>query len=266
MISIFGELKSQSQFFFESFEDWNYTMNIWSPIDWEVSPEIDSTLLNVERSIYLNDGEYSVRIRSNIPFFEGNLNQHMTKELPFWSNMVRLKLTYKCKGEGTCRVSLGQSTINGNGTNPRVIWQTEAGDSLTYSVSIDSFEINPPFDVFKKITLSARPIDTGTGQWGICDFTIDSLLVEDLNQTSSLIKFDLKKDVSVFPNPTKSSIAIKSLRNLSFDVIIYDSLGNSIAKYNGVNEIDMNNYPSGMYFLQFKYLNKTVVKKIILKK
>ncbi len=79
------------------------------------------------------------------------------------------------------------------------------------------------------------------------------------------VDFSLSEPL-VFPNPTSGNIEIDG-PNLT-DIVavsIYNALGEVIRAYSGYpTNIDLSKEPNGAYFVQFTYLDKRLVKKVIL--
>lgn len=259
----------EAQVLFESFEEWNDSFGILEPEGWEAYPEIDALLLNIERVDSLNDGDYSARLKSNVPGLEGNRITTLTKELPFWPDLVKIKFTYRCIGEGECQLYLLQNTINSAAGNEKLIWQVEAGDSMIYTVTLDSVEVSsPPFDVFKEIILSASPVIKGVGKFGVCEFTVDSLEIEGLNIPKLTSVIDLKFDnqISVFPNPVRDELNLSLPKDVDIQKVelsLFNSNGFLLKKKNGVNNMKLTEYPSGLYYLHVKYFSESFYKKFV---
>lgn len=82
----------------------------------------------------------------------------------------------------------------------------------------------------------------------------------DTSECVSLLAGPDKKDLQnyrVFPNPTNNIIYVESYhRSASFDVLIYDNLGNEISKWKFEGEtlhtIDVSNLSAGLYFVEIK--------------
>ena len=70
--------------------------------------------------------------------------------------------------------------------------------------------------------------------------------VEDVEQ-------DVTKQISVYPNPTSDFLKVAVKGAESFDVILYDNLGQLLGTYDKLNtssSIDFRKYPTGVYYLE----------------
>jgi hypothetical protein len=68
----------------------------------------------------------------------------------------------------------------------------------------------------------------------------------------------------LYPNPTNGILNIKIVdAGCEFETIIFNQLGQTSHKSKNQNQIDMNNYPNGIYFVTIKTNKQIVTKKII---
>ena len=70
--------------------------------------------------------------------------------------------------------------------------------------------------------------------------------------------------LSVYPNPVVNTLYIKSNENIR-QIEVMDLLGSVIAKENGVDNIDMSSYKTGIYLLRIHTEKGTVTKKVVKK-
>ena len=95
------------------------------------------------------------------------------------------------------------------------------------------------------------------------------LVVEDVYDEVGVESYNTSQSVKVYPNPTHQWLTIES-NNLIKNYIIYDLNGRrlSMGNLNGgkANDIDMQNFPSGIYLLQIKTENNSVKNFKIIKK
>lgn len=72
------------------------------------------------------------------------------------------------------------------------------------------------------------------------------------------------KTLYLYPNPTNGILNIKSEDvGTEFEIIIYNQLGQKTHKSKNQIQIDLNNYPNGIYFVTIKTNKQIVTKKII---
>lgn len=227
LVLLVGYINSNAQIYFESFENWTFVSPILSPDNWTIYPPIDTAFLNVERVSSLNDGQYAINLKSNIPHWEGNFTQKISSDLSFYSDTISIRFTYKCEGLGKCSLWLGQGVTGGSGVNLREIWVVNAGDTLVKTAVLENISINPPFNEFRILQYEAHPVETPTGSYGVCYFTIDSIMV----QNSSFLPDDLEteevSDICVYPNPAIDFVVFQvydqTVRNT--EILITDVLG-----------------------------------------
>ncbi|HPX76123.1 MAG TPA: S8 family peptidase [Bacteroidales bacterium] len=78
------------------------------------------------------------------------------------------------------------------------------------------------------------------------------------------VKDEFKNLFSVFPNPCSNALNINTNSSENFEVIIYNSLGKEIQKFNSNfnTNIDLTDYVSGIYLLKIKQGDKEFLNKI----
>lgn len=74
-----------------------------------------------------------------------------------------------------------------------------------------------------------------------------------------------ENNFSVYPNPTNDLLNITSPDNKIFSVNIYNAIGVKVYSTTNIRnlQLNINNYPSGIYFIQSKINNQTFTKKIV---
>ncbi len=74
------------------------------------------------------------------------------------------------------------------------------------------------------------------------------------------------KEMLFYPNPSTGIVNIETEN--AVDVIIYSSIGQTVAQYHfeasSLNEIDLSNEPKGIYFVSYYSANKLIVKKVMI--
>lgn len=106
------------------------------------------------------------------------------------------------------------------------------------------------------VTSTTAPISIAAGQFKMYGNKASTLGTED---------FETGLDVSIYPNPAKTSFKI----NRSLDAIsIYDITGKLISQYKGgfeaQHEFDVSKIAQGIYIVNFEYLSSSISKKLII--
>lgn len=84
-----------------------------------------------------------------------------------------------------------------------------------------------------------------------CGQTFDNLTQEEI---TSVTKIDTKNLIKLYPNPSSDKINIIVPQNTDFQIEIIDISGKSLFKEQlvlGINEIDVKDFKSGIYFVKF---------------
>lgn len=84
--------------------------------------------------------------------------------------------------------------------------------------------------------------------------------------TVDIFEVNLQNKFSIYPNPTNDFLNIVSLDNKNFSLNIYNTLGEKIfsSPNNIYNlQLNLNDYPTGIYFIQIQTGNSILTKKII---
>ena len=76
--------------------------------------------------------------------------------------------------------------------------------------------------------------------------------------TTGINNFNLPYCINVFPNPTKNLINFSTQTNVQLTNVI----GQIVAERKNVNQVDLSDQPTGIYFLTFTDNNGQVVKRI----
>ncbi|MGK0366259.1 MAG: hypothetical protein ACI85O_003332 [Saprospiraceae bacterium] len=246
--------------FKDGFEEWEQDT---LPLNWEtdfVPPWTDS--INIVKIPALIEGDYAVSLRSNIPYFEGNLDTKIRFELPCNTDLLDITFTYRCLGEGQCKLNLGQIREEMEGINSRDIWNAVAGnDDTQHTVTLQNIKIYPSFDFFSSIELEASPVWTAVGSYGISEFIIDDISVVAKEFVSSVQKSP-ENNVWIYPNPTSSELFIDT--ESTFErIIIYDNLGRKVRNFDFEERIDIGQLKNGIYFIVLKNDKNRVWRKVI---
>lgn len=98
------------------------------------------------------------------------------------------------------------------------------------------------------------------------DGMMGSFLVIDTTASTGIANINFENDFSIYPNPTTDILNIISKDNKNFTLNIYTTLGEKI--FSSANNIynlqlNLNDYPTGIYFIQIQTGNSIVTKKII---
>ena len=149
-----------------------------------------------------------------------------------------------------------------------ILWKSISGsfiaDSAYRYLNIGNFFLDANTDTFKYNTLACRSyylIDN------ICVST-DSLFA---NNWASLNEGVENNDLvwNLFPNPSLGYIKLTSNFQESFEIFIFNSMGENLINYrfNSINEfkeIDFSGYASGIYTINILYKNKSTFLKFLL--
>jgi len=78
-------------------------------------------------------------------------------------------------------------------------------------------------------------------------------------------KEDASRLIQVYPNPSNGIFKINGevLQQQNYEIQVFDSYGKQIAILNNPTEIDLSNHPSGIYFIQLKSIDGSVLRKKI---
>jgi hypothetical protein len=108
--------------------------------------------------------------------------------------------------------------------------------------------------------------------------TVDILHNVAVNQSLTIVEgsslsvdeFDNSNLITVYPNPSKNGLFQLNLsqldKNKEYEVFVYDVLGRTLIQHDlnfDEDTISLKEYYSGIYFLQIKSNNKSVIKKLV---
>ena len=247
------------EFVYDGFEEWNPE---GIPLNWEGSIYEHEGVPNIEMTTSLTEGNYSLLLRSNIPFFEGNLDTDINNTFEETVEVIDISFTYRCTGEGRCKVNVGQGIHGSPGANYRNIWNAVAGDTTQYKAIIQNIKVNSPFDHFKLVELIASPVWTALGSYGTSEFTIDDFLITQKSVNVSTASVEHTNKVEIYPNPVFSDLYINSSK--SYDrIVIFNHLGQKIKTYSFEGSINISHLSPGVYYLIIEGVDNHVIRKII---
>jgi bilirubin oxidase len=97
------------------------------------------------------------------------------------------------------------------------------------------------------------------------DGMMGSFLVIDTTASTGIADINFKNNFSIYPNPTTEILNIVSNTSEKFSVSIFNTLGEKITSANNIQhlQLNINNYPSGLYFIQINSDNKFFTQKFI---
>ena len=188
--------------YYDSFEDWN---SEGEPDNWGVEIILHNGEPNIERVDALTEGDHALLLRSNTPFFEGNLNTRVVHDLDDPNDLIDISFKYKCLGEGWCNVNVWEMGVNGR--FQRTIWSFSAGDTSLHEVYLPNIKLDSNFNFIESIELEASPIWTAVGSYGVSEFIVDELRVskkDELNSSREIVR----SDFMIFPNPVSDVLNI----------------------------------------------------------
>ena len=82
--------------------------------------------------------------------------------------------------------------------------------------------------------------------------------------TLDIVDLTLDKKINIYPNPVKSNLMFKVHESITISSIsIYDALGKEVLSSRNFSEVNVENLKSGLYFVNIKVDNNSVVKKLI---
>ncbi|PCI98529.1 MAG: hypothetical protein COB15_05710 [Flavobacteriales bacterium] len=103
------------------------------------------------------------------------------------------------------------------------------------------------------------------GTYNYCVTDSNGCIVCDSNTVSFVTNIQSNKvesELSVFPNPTKGVIKV-SCKEIIENIVVRNVLG-EIIKTTTIKEIDISNYPNGVYFIEVIIENRRVTEKVLL--
>lgn len=97
------------------------------------------------------------------------------------------------------------------------------------------------------------------------DGMMGSFLVIDSTSSTGITDVNFESDFSIFPNPTTGILNINSKGSDKFSAVIFNSLGKKIEEIQSVQhlQLNINNYSTGIYFIQIQSNKNLITRKII---
>ncbi len=172
----------------------------------------------------------------------------------YYSGLVNLNVNNI--GGCTQNINAIEEVLQGDGSGwpiPPTTFFLNGGESLTMNINVDSVDIQNPTEPYKKITINAQPADTT-----IYIYVYKGILYGGI--TDSEITH-----ITMFPNPVSDILYLKDL-NKARIVRVFDLKGNLLCEQypEGSDiQIDMTDYPLGLYLLEADDGNRKISKKII---
>ena len=90
---------------------------------------------------------------------------------------------------------------------------------------------------------------------------LENIYVDDRNEHFTSISEVQKNQINFYPNPTRDIVYFVSTDNSN--VQVFDFLGKLLKEYSckiGYNEINISNFPSGVYFLKLNSKTSKIIK------
>ena len=87
------------------------------------------------------------------------------------------------------------------------------------------------------------------------------------NETPNTIDNVLQNKFNIYPNPAYDTVNIENLDNFDYTIILTDLTGKTVLNKTaeGLTQIDVSNFPSGVYLIKISYQKNSFIKKIIIK-
>jgi stress response protein SCP2 len=89
----------------------------------------------------------------------------------------------------------------------------------------------------------------------------------ELTALLDVVEYNENDRLMVYPNPSNGLVFVKNTFIEDADIVVFNSSGNPVQNRKMIsndNMIDLTELPPGMYLLQFRFLNETIVRKILL--
>ncbi len=96
----------------------------------------------------------------------------------------------------------------------------------------------------------------------------ESVTTDTLEATITIGMKELQKMISIYPNPVREVLNIQLLSNESFNILLRDITGRLVRDMKGSGQkayINVSDFNKGLYFIEIRTENDTLVKKIIIK-
>ena len=158
-------------------------------------------------------------------------------------------------------------TIPSNGFFCSVVLPNNNGDTAVVvqqlnATSSNAWEYNPNYSPF---WFNMKLVYSGNMNMELCIFPVISC-----SGSTGINENLMEKYFNVVPNPSNGIFnLISGISDLDFEINITDAMGKLILSQkkisgNPLNEINLSNYPNGIYFLNIRTDNKSITKKLIL--
>lgn len=270
---------SQQQLLNSSFDAWNNKPNYDSCASWASANIIYNSFCNCNGNVFqetsasnLNSGSSSLRLETkSFPFSgitPGTVNYGALESFtPFSSRPTSVDIWYKYSPSGTdTALFLVMLTKWNNITQQRddvgsVFYTPVSSTTISgsFTIPVSYLSALTPDSVFVQISSSgSKNPPLGTVLW-----------VDDVNfnySTTGLNSNKLDEKVSVYPNPTKSSLTVNSDFGINkmflinqFGEILLSETKNNTEKFS----LDIEDLENGMYVLKIISGEKIITKKII---
>lgn len=95
----------------------------------------------------------------------------------------------------------------------------------------------------------------------------ESLTTDTLEATITVGVKELQNMISIYPNPVREVLKIELLSNQSFDITLRDVTGRRVSNMEGNGKkayINVSNFDKGLYFVEIRSGNETLIKKVII--
>ncbi len=232
-----------------------YSIEINDSIETVIAPEVRSCAYN-------NKENKKILINLTLEDVLGNLTTKtflfapkITPTLSVSNDSIKLPYQDKSTTEFSIlsntnwKISNSQSWINLNtlyGYDTAVI-TLNAEPNLTNYERIDTIIISDSMGLNQNIVVIQAPADS------INNLTESDIAINDNN-------------IQVFPVPVKNHLNISIKNNNNYNYSIYNLNGSIVytsSTTNSLTTLDMSDYSSGLYIVELKNLNETIIKKII---
>jgi hypothetical protein len=144
--------------------------------------------------------------------------------------------------------------------------------------------IGKPIDMFQSFSFyntannwhnNAWDIDTEINPnkiWTICEYkTFPWLRWQEIDCNTEIDEVTEISGIIVYPNPTKGELIIKNYELGIDNVEVFDVMGKSViqlrllslSKYNYSTEIDLRQFPAGIYFIKIQTTDGMITRKVV---
>ena len=217
-----------------------------------------------------NQGDATIELQFN----EGATNYVANEVYPMTVSLSNLQEEAKNGFQIVALDSLDNNIGSWELTNETTT-QIRAGNSLSDrnyvthtrdGVAQTSWDFNwqAPDDLGGAVTfyLSVNDSNNNGGRTGDAIY-ISSLSIEEEMSTS--VQDFISESINIFPNPTSGLISIATPTIPILEVALMNSTGQILLTQSNPTQLDISNYPSGIYFLSLTTPSGNGIKKILLK-